>query len=82
MLAQQNRIFEDAVQAKRRGDVEGALAGFERLPDGPLAESAAAERFRVLAGAKDSRAPAAARDYLARFPNGFARAEAHAILSP
>jgi hypothetical protein len=81
-LGEQNRIFEDAIAAKRRGDVAGALAGFDRLTDGPLAESAAAERMRLLAGAHDARARAAAEQYLSRYPNGFAAGEARAITSP
>jgi hypothetical protein len=80
VLAEQNRIFEEAIAAKRRGDVETAVWTFERVTQGPLAESAAAERFRVLSSAKDSRAAAAARDYLARYPKGFAAGEARALV--
>ncbi len=81
-LAEQNRIFEDALAAKRRGDIAAALAGFDRLTEGPHAESAAAERMRVLAVAHDARARGAAQAYMARYPNGFAAAEARALLAP
>lgn len=81
-LAEQTRIFEEAREAKRRGDIAGALAGFDRVTDGRLAESAAAEKMRALSGSHDPRARSAAETYLARYPNGFAAAEARAILRP
>jgi hypothetical protein len=56
-LPEQNRIFEDAIAAERRGDVAAALSGFERVTEGPLAESAAKERMRLLAAGRDARAP-------------------------
>lgn len=82
-LALQNDLFDDAMRLKRGGDGPGAVAKLERLlgsyPGGPLAESAAVERMRLLVASDRARAAAAARDYLRRHPRGFARAEAEAI---
>jgi hypothetical protein len=84
-LAEQNRVFEDALSAKRRGDSGNALAGFDRFiahyPKSPLVESAMAERMRVLASTDESRARDAATQYLDRYPDGFAGTEARAILA-
>lgn len=84
-LAGQNRAFEDALSAKRRGDSAGALSGFDRFlaryPQSPLVESAMAERMRLLASTDPSRAQEAATQYLAGYPNGFAAAEARALLA-
>lgn len=83
-LAEQNRIFADAMAAKRRGDAPAALAALDRLasayPQGPLAESAAVERMRILAASEPARGAEAARAYLARYPHGYARAEAQHLL--
>lgn len=82
-LAEQNDLFDTAMQRKRAGDLGGALSTFERLiatyPDGPLGENASVERMRVLASLDRTRAAAAARDYLARYPGGFARDEARKL---
>lgn len=82
-LTEQNDLFAEAVAAKRRGATGQALATFERFlakyPGSPLAESAMAERMRLLRGSDRGRA--AAKQYLARFPGGFARADAQAILA-
>jgi outer membrane protein assembly factor BamD (BamD/ComL family) len=84
-LGEQNALFAVAVDARRRGDTSGAIAALEQLisryPSGPLDESARVERLRVLRGAASSRTEGVARDYLARYPNGFARAEAEAVLA-
>ncbi len=84
-LAEQNRIFAEAMAAKRRGDAPAALAALDRLaaayPQGPLAESAAVERMRILASSDPARGAEAARAYLARHPNGYARAEAQRLLA-
>ncbi len=83
-LAEQNRIFADAMAAKRRGDAPAALAALDRLasayPQGPLAESAAVERMRILAASEPARGAEAARAYLSRYPDGYARAEAQHLL--
>lgn len=82
-LAEQNDLFAEAMRAKRGGDLAGALATLDRLrssyPTGPLAESAAAERMRILATTEPARARAAAREYLSHHPRGFARTEAEAL---
>jgi ferric-dicitrate binding protein FerR (iron transport regulator) len=82
-LAEQNDLFESAMRLKRSGDTAGAQAKLDRLlasyPGGPVAESAEVERMRLLAASNRPRGVAAAREYLRRHPNGFARAEAEAI---
>jgi hypothetical protein len=84
-LAEQNDLFARAVAAKRRGDLAGALRGFDRFlaryPSSALAESAAVERMRILRSTDPGRAVTTARQYLARYPNGFAHAEAEAIVA-
>ena len=82
-LAEQNDLFDEGMRLKKRGDVGGALARFDRLlvhyPGGPLAESAEVERMRLLTTADRARATVAAREYLRHHPRGYARAEAEAI---
>jgi hypothetical protein len=84
-LAEQNDLYASALAARERGDSRAAVALFERLvkkyPSAPLAENAMAERMKVLAAAGSRRAADAARDYLARYPAGFARADAESILA-
>lgn len=83
-LGEQNDMFADAMAAKRRGDMGEALGDFDRFlaryPASPLAESATVERMRLLRSADPGRASTAARQYLGRYPNGFARAEAESML--
>jgi len=82
-LADQNDLFARAVAAKQRGDASSALEAFDRFldkyPSGPLTESAAVERMRLLAATSPARGAEAAGDYLSRYPRGFARAEAEAL---
>jgi ferric-dicitrate binding protein FerR (iron transport regulator) len=84
-LSEQNDRFAEAVTAKRHGDTQAAIGAFDRFlasyPSSALAESASLERMRLLVVADPSRAAAAARDYLARYPDGAARAEAEAIVA-
>ena len=84
-LAAQNDLFSGAVAAKQRGDASGAIERFDdfvaRYPTSPLAESAAAQRMKLLHAIDSDRTDAAARAYLARWPEGFARAEAEGILA-
>lgn len=79
-LGEQNDLFQDAMADKRRGSVTSAVDKLDRIltryPTGPLTETAAIEKMRLLGGAARERA---ARDYLTRFPNGSARAEAAAV---
>jgi hypothetical protein len=84
-LAAQNDLFAAGVRARRqRQPLEaarlfGALAS--RYPDGPLVEGATVERMRALSLVDADAASRAARDYLARFPAGFARADAQELAS-
>jgi ferric-dicitrate binding protein FerR (iron transport regulator) len=82
-LADQNDLFATAAAARRRGDSRGAVAALDRFlavyPASPLGESASAERMRILRTMGRSRSLAAAKEYLAHYPNGFAHSEAEAI---
>ena len=85
-LAAQNRLLEAAELAQKNGLPSLALARLdaliERYPDAELAHNARVERFRVLSLAgRKGEAAAAARDYLERHPDGFARAEAERLLA-
>ena len=66
------------------GTVTLPLSEFDRLlsryPSGPLAESASVERMRLLKTVAPERATASAREYLARYPTGFARTEAESLV--
>lgn len=79
-LTEQNALYTDAAAAKKRGDRATALQLYDRLltkyPASSLAESATVERMRLLSGPART---AASRAYLAKYPNGFARAEAMKI---
>lgn len=83
-LARQNTLYADAMRAKRRGDAGDAVGSLdeliERYPSSPLREAAEAERMKLLAGIDAARAVTAARTYVVRYPNGFAVADADAIL--
>lgn len=84
-VAEQNDMYARALAAREDGDADRAIAAFERLvakyPACPLAENAIAERMKVLSRVNPQRATDAARDYLARYPFGFARVDAETILS-
>ncbi|HVH40804.1 MAG TPA: FecR domain-containing protein, partial [Labilithrix sp.] len=84
-LAAQNDLFEKALARKRAGDTAGAIAGFEellsRFPSSHLAQAARGERMKLLRGVDKARAKDAARDYLHRYPTGFARADAELMLA-
>jgi hypothetical protein len=84
-LAEQNDLFAQGVAARRSGDSARAISAFDtllsRYPGSALAESAAAERMRVLARVNPAAAQRAAREYLARYSQGFARRDAEAILA-
>lgn len=83
-LAEQNRLYQAAMNARRRGDNGRALQLLDQLlkryPGSPLEQDARVERFRALErlGQKDA-AARAARRYLAEHPNGFAREEARRL---
>ena len=83
-LSAQNDLFARGTDQKRSGDMRAAIATFEfflaRYPKSALAESAAVERWRLLTHVDRASARTAAKDYLDRYPSGFARADARALL--
>jgi hypothetical protein len=84
-LGRQNDLFALALTAEAQGKSSRALSALkqliERWPLGPLAENARAEKMRLLVRlGRKSEAVAAARDYLAYHPAGFAHAEASSLL--
>jgi hypothetical protein len=83
-LAAQNDMFAAAVRAKRRGQGSQAVRIFEHFtrqyPTSPLAESAAAQRMKLLAVIDSVAARRAATEYLSRYPTGFARLDARHLL--
>jgi ferric-dicitrate binding protein FerR (iron transport regulator) len=83
-LAEQNDLFGRAVAARRRGDRQGALERFfeleRRFPTSPLGEASMVERLRLVASHDREAGRAIAREYLARYPEGFAAAEARALV--
>jgi TolA-binding protein len=85
-LAEENALFQAGLTQKRAGDAPSAIATFEALvrkhPKSPLAESAHVERMRLLANHRDPRARAAAKEYLSRYPKGYARGEAMDLIGP
>ncbi|MDP9149527.1 MAG: FecR domain-containing protein [Myxococcota bacterium] len=84
-LADQNRLFSQATQARARGDGEGAARLFgeftRRYPDAPLAQDAHVALFRVLVALGSPDAARAAQTYIARFPDGVAYEEARRLAS-
>ena len=84
-LAEENNLFADAMLARRSGKLPLALDKMDRFlekyPASHLAENAAVERMRLLRTIDPTKAVAAARQYLQRYPGGFARADAEAILA-
>lgn len=83
-LAEQNRLFSEAMTACERGDGAGAAQMLEsfirRYPASPLTEDAHVELFRGLAQMRDRAGAArAARRYLALYGDGFARDEAREL---
>ena len=81
-LAEQNDLFTRALQEKKQGNAAAAVADLDALlakyPGGPLSENAEVERMRLLHGAA---AVSAAKAYLAHHPQGYAHAEAEAIVA-
>jgi FecR protein len=82
-LSAQNDLFAAAVRAKQQQEEGQSEQLFSRLvstyPDGPLTEGAMVQRMKLLANADKVGAARVASEYLARFPGGFARAEARRI---
>jgi hypothetical protein len=85
-LVEQNDLYARAVAARRSGQPSLALELYaeltRRFPASALVESALIERVRILQKLDPSGASTEARTYLRRFPNGFARDEARAIVEP
>lgn len=85
-LVEQNDLYARAVAARRSGQPSLALELYaeltRRFPASALVESALIERVRILQKLDPSRASSEARAYLRRFPHGFARDEARAVLGP
>jgi hypothetical protein len=84
-LAEENRLYESALAARNAGDDRRAAEAFgqllSRYPRSVLGEQSLAGRFRALDRAGQvSLAVAAARRYLAAYPEGFARADAERIV--
>jgi outer membrane protein assembly factor BamD (BamD/ComL family) len=84
-LVEQNDLFAEGVAARRRGDTTGAISAYRRLmqkyPSSALVENAMIERMRLFAKSDAELAREEARRYLARYPSGFARAEAQRMAS-
>jgi hypothetical protein len=84
-IAQQNELFAEASSAHRQGDDARALSTFEQLmaryPTSPLAESAAVQRMHLLQNSDPVAARNAAREYLAHYPQGYARNDAERLLA-
>lgn len=82
-LAEQNELLTRAVQARRAGRSHEALELYTQLlrryPHGPLAETALAERMKLLSALDPKAASAAAREYLKRFPQGPAAGRARKL---
>jgi ferric-dicitrate binding protein FerR (iron transport regulator) len=83
-LAEENDLFAEGMVARRSRQLPLALDKMDRFldkyPSSHLAENAAVERMRLLRVLDPMKATAAAREYLQRHPNGFARADAEAIV--
>lgn len=84
-LADQNRLLQSALDARRGGNNGRCLALLDELlsryPRSPLVQEARVERFRTLERmGQHAAAVADARRYLADYANGFARDEAKTIV--
>jgi hypothetical protein len=84
-LAAQNQLMEAAELAQKSNMPSLALDRLDRLvrryPDAELSHNARVERFRILKGmGKQQQAAAEAREYLERYPDGFAREEAEHLI--
>ncbi len=84
-LAVQNALFQQAADARNRGDAHEAADRFgellSRYPSSPLAGEARVERMRALArSGRLDEAAHEARRYLAAYPEGFAKDEARRLV--
>lgn len=83
-LANENRLFRNAIDARNRGDDRTAIAGYNELlskyPNSLLAGEARVERIRALVRSGDKQEAAKeARRYVTDYPNGFALEEARHV---
>lgn len=80
-LAEQSRMFQDAIDARNRGDDARAAEAFARLlARYPSYEEAEVQLFRAQKRlGRTAAAAAEARRYLAQHPQGFAQEEARAL---
>jgi len=86
-LSEENRLFRQALEARRRGNLEEAIRHLDtllaRYPQSTLAQEASVERIRCLKQlGRDQVAAQEARKYLAEHPHGFAREEARDMALP
>jgi ferric-dicitrate binding protein FerR (iron transport regulator) len=85
-IAQQNALFAEATAARQQGDSAQAVSFFElliaRYPASPLAESAAVQRMVLLSGMNAAAGRSAARQYLVRYPQGYAKNDAEKLAQP
>ncbi|HEX7451554.1 MAG TPA: FecR domain-containing protein, partial [Polyangiaceae bacterium] len=85
-IAQQNELFAQATAARQQGDSARAVSAFEQLilryPSSPLAESAAVQRMILQAGMNPAAGRSAARQYLVRYPQGYAKNDAEKLAQP
>lgn len=84
-LVEQNNLFSEALAFKNSGQRAAAVAAFERFlakyPSSNLAENASVERMKLLLADDHPRGVSAARQYLRRYPSGFAQADARAAVA-
>jgi hypothetical protein len=84
-LAKQNDLFDRAIARKQAGDPRGAVAALDELlqsyPSTRLAQSARADRMKLLRDLDPPSARRAAEEYLRLYPAGFARKDAELIVS-
>jgi len=82
-LVAANDLFAAAARAGRERRPQDAIRLYSRLielaPDGPLAEGAMAQRMKLLGAVDRGSAGRAAAEYLARYPDGFARVDARQL---
>jgi hypothetical protein len=84
-LAEENSLFQSAVDARNQGDDRGEAdrlaALLSRYPGSQLAAEARLERMRALQRTgRPAEAAREARRYLAEYPDGFARDEARRLV--
>jgi hypothetical protein len=84
-LAEENSLFQSAVDARNQGDDRGEAerlaALLSRYPGSQLAGEARLERMRALQRTgRSAEAAREARHYLAEYPDGFARDEARRLV--